>query len=139
MIRKALPVAIRQLVLPFLFTSAMLVASASRAGADEPASIPTDANRIVGKWTCQTEGDGVLTVSLTTDGFLGFKFTGGEKDHGYGAYKLRAPDTLLYTAHDETGAQHWTYGFDSAGHLKLTMEQDDPKDAELYTLSRVSP
>jgi hypothetical protein len=122
-----------------LIAAATLSISAIRAGAQEPGSLPTDGERIVGRWTGQTQGDGVLSVTLTADGRLGFQFTGGEKDHGYGTYQLQSPDRLFYTPHGETEAEQWTYGFDSAGRLKLKMEEDNPKDVEEYTLSRVEP
>jgi hypothetical protein len=122
-----------------LLGCAMLGFSVLRAAAQAPSLVPGDAERIVGRWVGQTKEDGVVSVTLTTDGRLGYQFTGGEKDHGYGAYRLQSPDVLLYTAHDETETEHWSYGFDSAGRLRLKMEEDNPKDVEEYTLSRVKP
>jgi hypothetical protein len=104
----------------------------------EPASAAAtaDAQRIVGTWKCQTEEDGTLVVRFTADGQLVYQFTGGDKDHNYGTYQIHDQGVVLYTPHDEPGEEHWTYGFDSAGKLKLKMEQDDPKNAEQYTMSR---
>lgn len=112
---------------------------AIRAAAQSSGSPGSDAAKLVGNWSVQTANDGVLKVSISDDRMLGFQFTGGEKDHGFGTFRLNSPDQLLYTPLNETEAEHWTYGFDSAGHLKLKMEEDDPKDIEEYTLSRVKP
>lgn len=109
---------------------------AGRSSAQGPDS-PSDADRLVGKWSGQTAVDGQVTVNLTADGQLSYAFTGGEKDHGYGQFEVRTPGTILYTPHEASDAEHWTYAFDSAGRLKLKMEEDDPKDVEEYTLSRV--
>jgi hypothetical protein len=122
-----------------LIAGAILSLSAIRARAQEPGSPAGDLSRLIGNWSGQTQVDGVLTVTISEDRILGYKFTGGEKDHGMGTFRLQSPDRLLYTPLNETEVEHWTYGFDSAGHLKLKMEEDDPKDVEEYTLSRIKP
>jgi hypothetical protein len=122
-----------------LVAGAILSVAAIHAGAQEPGAASSDLARLVGNWSGQTQNDGALTVTISEDRILGFQFTGGEKDHGYGTFRLQSPDRLLYTPLNETETQHWTYGFDSAGRLKLKMEEDDPKDVEEYTLSRVKP
>jgi len=122
-----------------LILVAIISFPAVRAGAQEPIPAAGDMSRLIGNWSGQTQGDGVLTVTISEDRILGFKFTGGEKDHGMGTFRLQSPDRLLYTPLNETDVEHWTYGFDSAGHLKLKMEEDDPKDVEEYTLSRLKP
>jgi hypothetical protein len=122
-----------------LIAGATISVSAVVAGAQEPAPAASDMARLVGNWSGRTQDDGVLRVTISADRILGFKFTGGEKDHGIGTFRLQSPDQLLYTPLNETNAEHWTYGFDSAGHLRLKMEEDDPKDVEQYTLSRAKP
>ena len=115
---------------------ALLAVWASPARGDD-GSPSADAQRIVGKWTGSTESDGDVTFVLTDDGKLSYEFTGGDKDKNYGSYELSGSGILLYTPHDEVGLEHWSYGFDDAGHLKLKMEQDDPNNTEEYTLTRV--
>jgi hypothetical protein len=110
-----------------------------RAAAQDLNSASSAQARIVGNWAGNTEDDGVVSVTMTADGFLAFQFTGGERDHGFGAYRLGDRGVLLYTPHGETDAEHWTYGFDRFGRLRLKMEEDNPKDVEEYTLVRVKP
>ena len=122
-----------------LLAGVVFAVSAVRTVAQAPGSAASDLARLVGNWSGQTANDGVLKVTVSSDRILGFQFTGGDKDHGFGTFRLQTPGRLLYTPLNETDAEHWTYGFDSAGRLKLKMEEDDPKDVEEYTLSRVNP
>jgi len=122
-----------------LLAGAILTVSAVRAVAQAPGSAASDLARLVGNWSGPTSGDGLLKVTISSDHILGFQFTGGDKDHGFGTFRVQPPDRLLYTPLNETEAEHWTYGFDSSGRLKLKMEEDDPKDVEEYTLSRANP
>lgn len=133
------PVAPRLLVAIATIASlacAIVVAWANHARGDDDFS-PADSQRIIGTWRGTTESDGDVTFTFTDDGKLSYEFTGGDKDKNYGTYELSGPNVLLYTPHDEVGIEHWSYGFDEAGHLRLKMEQDDPKNEETYTLSRV--
>src|SRR5580704_8541348 len=122
-----------------LLAVATLSVAAIHAEAQSPGSASSDLAKLVGNWSGQTASDGVLKVSISEDRILGFQFTGGDKDHGFGTFRLQIPGGLLYTPLNEKVVEHWTYSFDSAGRLKLKMEEDDPKDAEEYTLSRVQP
>ena len=122
-----------------LLTGAILCIAAVRAVAQGPSAASPELTRLIGNWSGQTTNDGVLKVTVSEDRILAFQFSGGDKDHGFGTFRLKKPDQLLYTPVNETDAEHWTYSFDAAGQLKLKMEEDNPKDVEEYTLIRAKP
>jgi len=104
---------------------------ASRSGVHAATGHKLSLELLAGKWAGQTEADGVLNITIVSDGRLGYTFSDGCRERSEGRIQTRE-QTIYYFEHGERRPVLWWGFLDAAGQLHLQMDDDE----EIYVLTR---